>query len=127
MVLRNLVSRIEVTARLLLLLLASTERLLLELIALAAGATHRIGRVLLSRGVRVRLVRRLERRIHAGLEAQIRKVSATGPGEDREEREHDGSLHVVDSFAVWRIFRLTPRVGQIAESDKVQECPQGYE
>lgn len=106
------------------LLLTAAKRLLLELIAFASSATHRVRRVL-GGGVRVRFVRRLERRVHAGLEAEIRKVSATGPGEDREEREHDGSLHVVHPFAVWRIFRLTPRVGQIAESDKVQERPQG--
>lgn len=118
------ISTFNITPRLLLLLLTPAKRLLLlELVAFASGATYRICRVLRC-GIRVRLVRRLERRIHTGLEAQIREVSAPSPGEDREEREHDGSLHVVHSFAVGRVVGLTPRVGQIAESNEVQECPQ---
>lgn len=112
----------------LLLLLATPERTRLVLVAAfhaaSPGATSDRVRRVLVRGVRIRLVRRLEGRIHAGLEAQERKVSAPGPGEDREERKHDGSLHVVDALAVGRIVRLAPRVGQVAEADKVQERPQ---
>lgn len=116
------------TRLLLLLLLATPERTRLVLVAAfhaaSPGATSDRVRRVLVRGVRIRLVRRLERRIHAGLEAQERKVSAPGPGKDREERKHDGSLHVVDALAVGRIVRLAPRVGQVAEADKVQERPQ---
>lgn len=102
---------------LLLLLLLAGERCLLELIVLVRG---RIGGVLLG-SARIRLVRRGERRINAGLEAEERKVRTAGPGEDGEEREHDGSLHIVHTLAVRWIVRLAPLIGEVAETDKEQE------
>lgn len=47
----------------------------------------------------------------------------THPSKYREETEGDGALHVVGGAQRWSLG-LTPRVRQVAETDKVQERPE---
>lgn len=51
--------------------------------------------------------------------------TTTYPGEDGEEAEGNGALHVVGS-SIGRVLGLAPGVGQIAEADEVQERPESW-
>ena len=57
--------------------------------------------------------------------SKVKGCERAYPCEDGEEGEGNGRLHIVPAMMIFTLVAAAPGIGQIAESHKPQECPQG--